>query len=356
MSSPSPSTSSISGQSVDLPPPSSNHAGLTASHSNWASIKAETLIRGQVLVELDARTHLHEACKRLMDAGVSSVPVFDPDTKTYVGMFDYADFLTYFLIVLHRTSLLSSEEAQNLNDDDQLAKAVGQAAAQQDMPVRNVSDISHRNPFYSCIPQTTLGQVVDILSKGIHRLVIMDDGVKARGILSQLTVVKYFTEHIFQLPSLEGIVSQSLEELHLGIDKKVVTISIEKLVLEALTTMSSNDVYSLAVVDKEGRLAGNFSLSDVKHLMKTDRRRLLNTTLRDFISRVKLEQGIEAGQDTVLVFQVHAKHTLRLVMAKIVATKAHRMWVTDESGQVIGVVTLTDILRVISDDQAKREG
>ncbi|KAI9230056.1 MAG: hypothetical protein DHS80DRAFT_12951 [Piptocephalis tieghemiana] len=332
-----------------------NHAGLDASHNNWASIKAETLVRGQELIELEASTNLHDACRRLMEAGVSSVPVFDPETKTYVGMFDYADFLTYFLIVLHRTKLLDIEEATGLNDDEELAKAVGQAAAQQNMPVRRVSDISHQNPFYSCIPNTTLSQVVDILSKGIHRLVIMDDGVKARAILSQLTVVKYFTEHIFQLPSLEGIVSKTLEELHLGIDKKVITISIDKLVLEALTTMSSNRVYSLAVVDKEGKLAGNFSLSDVKHLMRTDRRRLLNTTLKDFISKIKLEQGIEAGQDTVLVFQVHAQHTLRLVMAKIVATKAHRMWITDESGQVVGVVTLTDILRVIAEDQAKKE-
>lgn len=193
MSSPS-SSSTHSRKSIDLPMP--NHAGLDASHNNWASIKAETLVRGQELIELEASTNLHDACRRLMEAGVSSVPVFDPETKTYVGMFDYADFLTYFLIVLHRTKLLDIEEATGLNDDEELAKAVGQAAAQQNMPVRRVSDISHQNPFYSCIPNTTLSQVVDILSKGIHRLVIMDDGVKARAILSQLTVVKYFTEHV----------------------------------------------------------------------------------------------------------------------------------------------------------------
>lgn len=37
-----------------------------------------------------------------------------------------------------------------------------------------------------------------------------------------------------------------------------------------------------------------------------------------------------------------------MTMGKLVATKAHRLWVTDEAEAVIGLVSLTDILRAIS--------
>jgi CBS domain containing-hemolysin-like protein len=48
------------------------------------------------------------------------------------------------------------------------------------------------------------------------------------------------------------------------------------------------------------------------------------------------------------VFEVKLDTSLLMTMGKLVATKAHRLWVTDESEAVIGLVSLTDILRAIS--------
>jgi CBS domain containing-hemolysin-like protein len=47
------------------------------------------------------------------------------------------------------------------------------------------------------------------------------------------------------------------------------------------------------------------------------------------------------------VFDVKLDTTLLMTMGKLVATKAHRLWVTDESDVVIGLVSLTDLIRAI---------
>lgn len=47
------------------------------------------------------------------------------------------------------------------------------------------------------------------------------------------------------------------------------------------------------------------------------------------------------------MFDVKLDTTLLMTMGKLVATKAHRLWVTDEADAVIGLVSLTDLLRAI---------
>jgi CBS domain containing-hemolysin-like protein len=44
------------------------------------------------------------------------------------------------------------------------------------------------------------------------------------------------------------------------------------------------------------------------------------------------------------VFDVRLDTSLLMTMGKLVATKAHRLWVTDETDAVIGLVSLTDLL------------
>lgn len=39
--------------------------------------------------------------------------------------------------------------------------------------------------------------------------------------------------------------------------------------------------------------------------------------------------------------------TVKKVMEKLIATKTHRIWVVGESGQLEGVVSMTDIIRYL---------
>lgn len=45
------------------------------------------------------------------------------------------------------------------------------------------------------------------------------------------------------------------------------------------------------------------------------------------------------------VFDVTRRSTLQHVMQKTIATHTHRMWVVDDNERLIGVVSLTDMIR-----------
>jgi CBS domain-containing protein len=106
-------------------------------------------------------------------------------------------------------------------------------------------------------------------------------------------------------------------------------------------------VSSLAVVNSD-KIIGNISMTDVKHVMKSYRHGLLWKTCFQFVSYIKLEQGIIEGQDRLPVFDVRPDTHLGFAIAKLLATRAHRVWVTDEKQQLLGVVSLTDIFRILA--------
>lgn len=48
------------------------------------------------------------------------------------------------------------------------------------------------------------------------------------------------------------------------------------------------------------------------------------------------------------MFDVHPDTTLGFAVAKLLATRSHRVWVTDELGRGLGVVSLTDVTRMVA--------
>jgi CBS-domain-containing membrane protein len=82
--------------------------------------------------------------------------------------------------------------------------------------------------------------------------------------------------------------------------------------------------------------------------MKGYNHRLLWKTCFQFVSHIRTQQGILDGQDRLPVFDVRQETSLGFTIAKLLATKAHRVWVTDEHHQAIGVVSLTDVICVFA--------
>lgn len=48
------------------------------------------------------------------------------------------------------------------------------------------------------------------------------------------------------------------------------------------------------------------------------------------------------------VFDVRLDTTFGFAIAKLLATKSHRVWVVDERERAIGVVSITDVMRSIA--------
>jgi CBS domain-containing protein len=103
----------------------------------------------------------------------------------------------------------------------------------------------------------------------------------------------------------------------------------DKPLTDALQLMSNEGLTSVAVVDNALNVVGNISSADVKHLTNTSSLPLLKSSCIHFISVILSERGVENGKDSFPVFHVNPYSTLAHTVAKLVATKSHRMWVVE---------------------------
>lgn len=95
--------------------------------------------------------------------------------------------------------------------------------------------------------------------------------------------------------------------------------------------MNNEGLSSVAVVDNGLNVVGNISTGDVRHLTSTTSMPLLQSSCMHFISVILTERGVEKGKDSFPVFYVNPYSTLAHTVAKLVATKSHRMWVVESA-------------------------
>ncbi|KAG2196167.1 hypothetical protein INT46_011760 [Mucor plumbeus] len=321
--------------------------GITANPTDWTMVQASSLIQNQKVIEIDGSVSVEEACQVLVENNISSAPVFvNSDKGHYIGMFDYGDVIAYILLVLHRKPGQKGSDDTIDPESFEIKDIVHRALQGQKVPVGMASDLSRKNPFYSILQEATLLSAVEIFACGTHRVSILKPDGRIEGILSQSTVVKYLFENRKQFPEVDQLLDKTIRELNLG-NEPVIGVDANSSVLDALSLMSSHGVSSVAVLRNKGVL-GNISMTDVKHVMKGYSHQLLWKTSFQFVSHIRTQQGITDGQDRLPVFDVRQETSLGFTIAKLLATKAHRVWVVDEHNQATGVVSLTDVIRTIA--------
>lgn len=93
--------------------------------------------------------------------------------------------------------------------------------------------------------------------------------------------------------------------------------------------MHTEGVSSLSVLDAANHVIGNISHVDVRLLRSTSALPLLDSSCIHFISVILSERGMQEGKDSYPVFHVTPYSTLAHTVAKLVATRSHRMWIVD---------------------------
>ncbi|KAI9311256.1 hypothetical protein BX666DRAFT_1868425 [Dichotomocladium elegans] len=326
--------------------------GISTHPKDWCMIPAGTLMKSQKVITIDGSLPVEEACNLLIKNNISSAPVYDSRTNAdpakvteYVGMFDYGDVIAYLLLVLLEKVPSSSQIKEPVDETFEVTDVIRRAVEGQTVPVRLASDLSRKNPFYSILPESTLLSAVEEFACGTHRVCVLEPAGEIKGILSQSTVVEYLYNNRKQFPSIEKLFAKTLRQLGLG-DSDVISANADSRVLDALSLMSQYGVSSVVIVGASGVALGNISMTDIKHVMKGYKHNLLWATCFQFVSAVRTEQGIEDGQDRLPIFDVRLDTNLGFTIAKLLATRSHRVWVTDDMGRPVGVVSLTDVSRV----------
>ncbi|CAL9738374.1 protein Sds23p [Monosporozyma servazzii] len=364
----------------------------TVHQQNWQFIKLSQLIESNKLIFINSSISVEEAFNTLMKYHLTSLPVQTHPSDLDCVTFDYNDLNSYLLLVLNKIKFNN----EKLNKDCQNGESI---------PVGELTKYTPKDPFYKLSELENLSNVINILGSGVHRIAITDpDMTQIKGILSQRRLIKYLWDNARQFPDLEPLLNMSLKKLRIGIfnDNKttkltsrnspVISIYGDEPLINALYKMHSERISSVAVIDSNNILIGNISVTDVKHLTRTSQYPLLQNTCRHFISIILNNRGLEnGGKDCFPIFHVYPSSSLARTIAKLVATKSHRLWIvqpssstdpdpdqqmssSDESdfnlnkpfsphlvekdkktGKLIGVISLTDILSILARNQTQHK-
>ncbi|KAF4637945.1 hypothetical protein G7Y89_g150 [Cudoniella acicularis] len=293
---------------------------------DWRNIRVGELVTKNEVRWADLDTDVQTAASLLIEAGPPNVILLreNPNNTNAYGTFDYNDLNAYLLVVVG----LASPEQTQLAEFQALA-----TRAREGKPIllRETSILKKPELPVTLSESDDLSKAMEHFGGGVHRILVQKDGSnEVVGILSQLKLVKFLWDNGTSFPSIDQLYPMILKDLNIG-TPSTIAINGDKPLTDALQLMSNEGLTSVPVVDNALNVVGNISTADVKLLTSSASLPLLKSTCIHFVSVILSERGIGDGKDSFPVFHVSPYSTLAHTVAKLVATRSHRMWIVESS-------------------------
>ena len=197
-------------------------------------------------------------------------------------------------------------------------------------------NLSGRDKLVSVFHSDNLQIILNALqSQNVHRIIVQyKSNVNKQWLVSQIDVVSYFCD---KLP--KKVANRSLDSLsgrkNLRLKNQILVIVHESdSVLFAIQLMDRHAVTAVAVTGTDGKLVGNISLKDVPNALNH-----LFKTCAEFVANLA-----PLGHDVACV---ELSTSFGQLLTGFKATKFHRFWVIDKKKRLIGVVSLSDVVRTL---------
>ncbi|MQM08497.1 hypothetical protein Taro_041355 [Colocasia esculenta] len=239
------------------------------------------------------------------------------------------------------------------------------------MNVLSVSIYCSQGLFLTC----SVLDCMEAFSKGVHRaLVPMESHVEnvvaaelvesspGYRMLTQMDVVSFLRAHNTEL---DYVISYTVGELG-AVNENVLSITTGTRVIDALKSMRAASLSSVPIVEAHGnvtdehvlldgkgkKLVSTFSATDLRACPIDLLQQWLNVSVVEFKDKASSMHGATAptvlGADRArCLVTCRRETTLAQVIEEAVASRVHRVWVVDVRGRLLGLVSLSDMLRVI---------
>lgn len=274
------------------------------------------------VVVFDTQLLVKKAFFALIYNGVRSAPLWDSKNQKFVGMLTITDFIL-ILQKYYREANAKIEELEEhkLETWREVLK-------------------EYSRPFIFLRPSDTLFEAIRVLcSNKVHRLPIIDPiSGNVVCIVTHKRILRYLYLFIYDMPQPEFL-TKSISELKLGTYENIKIIKKETPLTEALNIFVSSRVSALPVVDENGKLVNIYSKFDVIDLAAEKTYTNLEVTV---IEALKYRNARFDG-----VASCTKNESLVTIMERIVKKEVHRLVVVDEQSHVIGIISLSDILKFI---------
>jgi len=259
--------------------------------------------------------------QKIIDSNITSVPIYDNRTKQYLGFVDIIDIASY--ILNHASEREIKESPTNA------LNKIGLIRCDQ------IVNLSQRNPYTAIGSEVTVETAIELILKySVHRLAIIDADGSPVTLLTQSRLIQFLAENLDKFPKL---CKKTVDDFKLGY-KNVVSITQNQSIRSAVELMNTNSISGVPIVDSQNKIVGTFSHSNLKVLGHDfSKFNHLYDAVLDFM---KLD-GNSHTPHLVL-----PSTTIEQLVNIIVRTKVHRLFVIDNSGNTIGVIVLSTLLKL----------
>jgi len=267
------------------------------------------------LLKFNTTDLIKDVFETLTKADVLSAPVYDAHKKEYMGMVDFRDFID-FVMTIHMKGERIIFTAERL------------------------SDLSGSNPFIPIPENTTLVEALrEFNIRKVHRMPVSKHGESSNilYLLTESAIVEWLYHHKDKLGEHGNM---TIKQLGLGgIDgfHQVLSIKESDSVLAALSIISKHNVHGLPVIDAEGKLVGNISVRDLKHMVATDLTHL-GIPIKEFFAKYT------GPRPSLLTCSPSTKFVD--IISMIAESKVHRVHVVDSDFKPVDIISLGNILDI----------
>jgi len=288
-----------------------------------ATTPIRNILVPKTLLIVQARENVATLLQRLRESQLRCAIVYDTE-NLFIGFVDALDVASHVLNVTDWARDITQESFKIL--DWQAQRFVIESSG-------TLINSSNGNPFQTVSPDTLLRDAVSLMSTGIHRLAVVENG-NLVNIISQWDVLMLMLARVsFLGTSMEKTVSDA------GLVRSgLVSVPDTTEVVEVIKYMYDNQISGVPLVDSTGKISGNFSATDLLNLTIVNFP-LLALPVREFLLRINgfVKPPVVCKRTD----------TVECLFLKMACYGIHRVYVVDDYFVPTGVISLTDVMKFL---------
>jgi len=306
---------------MELPQEATNQLTACLSHWNLSDIDE---INNQKLLSISSATNLHAAFDEMVKNKVLCVPVHDEKWQ-WLGLLDMKDFVFYLL------NLFGMYKSEKKSQETTAATVAYESC--------DLVNFSRKNEFVPIADHTPMLEVIaQLCLRGLYRMPVIknDKPEEVVAMISQMGVLQFLLK---KKDELGRHVRKSVADLRVGgIGKTAPLVSAKPTttLLVVYQLLYQNSIHGCAIVDDDGLLIGNISVTDLQYNIN-DNLGYLALPVSDFLKEMPRKKPVTC----------HKEDSLIDIVKKMAEDEVHRVYVTDDKGVAISVITATDVLESI---------
>jgi CBS domain-containing protein len=276
---------------------------------------------------VNEKTTVEECLDLLVSKKILSVPIYDLHKKTWVGIIDMYQIMTFMAFVAYSPDTQISLESvlEKVDLSKPVVSLLGSTGMKESDDIYSLWILSSNS---------SIKEPMEYLGKGIYRILVTSEDLNFAKIITQTDLIRFIHKNWDQFGDYKNCSLKDNNSL-VSFIKHVHTVHSNTPAIQGFQLMRLKQVNALAVVNGLGHVISTLSDADLRGLTHSQLSNLF-LSIEEYLSWA--HKG-EVRKPVVC----QATDKLKTVVDLLVNEKVHRVWVVDAEMKPIGVVSMTDI-------------